>query len=82
MHCIAVGDEDASYFVEDKDSLFAVDDCCYYVFTNIRGPIQLLSRELDFLAFEKINRREPEEFLSEEASLRVKNIFVNCVSVG
>lgn len=82
MHCIAVGDEDASYFVEDKDSLFAVDDCCYYVFTNIKGPIRLLSRELDFLAFEKINRREPEGFLSEEASLRVKNIFENCVSAG
>lgn len=82
MHCIAVGDEDASYFVEDKDSLFAVDDCCYYVFTNIKGPIRMLSRELDFLAFEKINRKEPEEFLSEEASLRVKNIFVNCVSAG
>lgn len=30
MHCIAVGDEDADYFVEDKEMLFAVDDSCFY----------------------------------------------------
>ena len=54
MHCIAIGDDDASYFVKDKGSLHAVDDCCYYVFTNIKGPIHIPNIELDFLSSEKI----------------------------
>lgn len=77
MHCIAVGDDDASYFVEDKESLAVVDDCCYYVFTNTKGPIRLPNKELDFLTSEKINSREPEYFLSEEASSRMRILFVN-----
>ena len=75
MHCIAVGDDDASFFVEDKESLHAVDDCCYYVFTNTKGPMRLPNSELDFLASEKINSIMPEDFLSEEASFRMKNLF-------
>lgn len=75
MHCIAVGDDDASYFVEDKDSLFAIDDCCYYVFTNNKGPISISNSELEFLASEKINSREPEEFLSELASFKLKELI-------
>lgn len=77
MHCIAVGDEDASYFVEDKESLHAVDDSCYYVFTNCRGPIIVQNEELDFLDGEPINKKEPEEYLSEEASEMIKNLIDN-----
>lgn len=75
MHCIAVGDDDASYFVEDKESLHAIDDCCYYVFTNTKGPVRISNSELNFLASEKINSREPEEFLSELASFKLKELI-------
>ena len=77
MHCIAIGDDDASYFVKDKGSLHAVDDCCYYVFTNIKGPIHIPNIELDFLSSEKINKRQPEDFLSEEASFKMKLLIAN-----
>ena len=77
MHCIAIGDDDASYFVKDKESLHAVDDCCYYVFTNIKGPIHIPNIELDFLSSEKINKRQPEDFLSEEASFKMKLLIAN-----
>ena len=77
MHCIAIGDDDASYFVKDKGSLHAVDDCCYYVFTNIKGAIHIPNIELDFLSSEKINKRQPEDFLSEEASFKMKLLIAN-----
>lgn len=71
MHCMAVGDDDASYFVADKDSLFAVDDCCYYVFTNSKGPVRINNTDLSFLGSENINKGQPERFLSEVASFRL-----------
>lgn len=77
MHCIAVGDDDASYFVEEKDSLHAVDDCCYYVFTNIKGPVTTRSENLTFLDAEEINKHQPEAFLSEEASLQMLHLIDN-----
>ena len=76
MYCIAVGDDDASYFVEEKDTLFAVDDSCYYVFTNSRGPIRVQSKKLDFLSSEKINKKNIlEELLSREASFKLKSLI-------
>ncbi len=75
MYCIAVGDDEASYFVKDKDMLHAVDDCCFYVFTNIKGPIKVLDEDIAFLESEPINIDAPEMFLSEEASYKLKNIF-------
>ena len=75
MYCIAVGNDEASFFVEDKNSLFVVDDSCYYVFTNIKGPIQVQSSELEFLNSENINTNEPELILSEYISFRLKDLF-------
>lgn len=75
MHCIAVGNDDASYFVEGESLKSAADGSCYYVFTNSRGPIVVQEKDLDFLASEIINRREPEEFMSEEASCKLKEII-------
>ena len=75
MYCIAVGNDEASFFVEDKNSLFVVDDSCFYVFTNIKGPIQVQSSELEFLNSENINTNEPELILSEYISFRLKDLF-------
>ena len=74
MYCMAVG-ADAAYFVEDKDSLTFPDDCCYYVFTLIKGPVLVQNKELKFLEEERISEVQPEEFLSEEASLKLIQIF-------
>ena len=77
MHCIAVGDDDAAYFVKEKDMLHAVDDCCFYVFTNVKGPVMYPLGEIDFLDSEEINTDlSPEAFLSEDASIRLKALFL------
>lgn len=75
MHCIAVGDYDAAYFVEDKGYLHAVDDCCFYVFTLVKGSIFVKNDMIEFLRGEKINDYQPEDFLSEEASLELINLL-------
>lgn len=72
MHCIAVGDDDASYFVKDKKMLHALDDCCFYVFTNTKGPVNVPNDELKFLSNEKY---DIEMFQSNEISYRLRKIF-------
>ena len=75
MHCIAVGDYDAAYFVKEKDDLHAVDDCCFYVFTLVKGSIFVTNDMIEFLKGEKINDYQPEDFLSEDASIALRNLF-------
>ena len=75
MHCIAVGDYDAAYFVKEKEDLHAVDDCCFYVFTLVKGSIFVTNDMIEFLKVEKINDYQPEDFLSEEASMELMNLF-------
>ena len=75
MHCIADNDDDAAYFTKDRSG--TADDCSYYVFTNAKGPINILYEDLDFLQHESINtsKGNPEEFLSEQATRRLKEIM-------
>lgn len=75
LHCIAVGDDDAAYFVEEKELLHAVDDCCFYVFTNIKGPVTIANGQLDFLNGEPVENDQPEAYLSESASKRLYELL-------
>lgn len=75
MYCIAVGDDDAAYFVEDNDSLHAIDDCCYYVFTMIQGPLKARNERIAFLEEEEISTIQADEFLSEDASCQLYQLF-------
>ena len=75
MYCIAVGDDDAAYFVEEKELLHAVDDCCFYVFTNVKGPVTVTNGQLDFLNGEPVENDQPKAYLSESASGRLYELF-------
>lgn len=75
MYCIAVGDDDAAYFVEEKELLHAVDDCCFYVFTIVKGFVTVACEQLDFLNGEPIESGQPEAYLSESASGRLYELF-------
>ena len=75
LYCIAVGDYDAAYFVEEKELLHAVDDCCFYVFTNAKGPVTVANEQLDFLNGEPVESGQPETYLSESASGRLYELF-------
>lgn len=78
MHLIATGD-DAYPFVEDKEELNMVDDCTHYVFTNVKGPIVMGKEDVAFLDEEIIDKLQPEEYLTKEASDRLKEIFDNII---
>lgn len=76
LHCIADNDNDAAYFTQDKNG--NTDDCNYYVFTNVKGPLSISNDELYFMLQESINSgndNNPEKFLSEYASTRLKEII-------
>ena len=75
LYCIAVGDDDAAYFVEEKELLHAVDDCCFYVFTSVKGPVSVTDAQLDFLNEEPVESSQPEAYLSESASDRLYELF-------
>ena len=75
MYCIAVGDDNAAYFVEDKTSLHAIDDSCYYVFTTIHGPLKVSNNQISFLEDEIVCDIQADEYLSENASTKLQLLF-------
>ena len=75
MHCIAVGDNEAAFFVREKETLFAIDDSCYYVFTNIKGPMLLEESDLVFLATEDVDKCQPETILSLDKSEKLMKLI-------
>lgn len=74
-HVIAVGDDEALPFLEDKTMVQMVDDCTWFVLTNIAGLIKVKGDDLEFLENEVINPYMPEEFISEDASDKLLVIF-------
>ena len=56
-----------------------VDDCTHYVFTNVKGPIVMGKEDVAFLDEEIIDKLQPEEYLTKEASDRLKEIFDNII---
>lgn len=75
MHCLAAGDDEASKYIDDDRLNCSCDDCCFYVFSNIKGPIKVENHELNFLKAEKINLHNPEDFISSAATLQIKRLF-------
>ena len=64
-----------SNFIEEKELLHAVDDCCFYVFTNVKGSVTVAYEQLDFLSGEPVESGLPEVYLSESASGRLYELF-------
>lgn len=73
MFLIASGDRSNDFLGQVREP--TCDDCYDFFFTNIKGPILLPATELDFLETEKIDTNQPETYLSEQASEKLKTIF-------
>lgn len=73
MHCIAVGDDKAASLVKDWERY--VDDSCYYVFTNIKGPIIVRNEDIEFLNGKTNDNCQPESILDEEDTLKLRSLF-------
>lgn len=75
MYCLAAGDNEASNYIQDERLNCCCDDRCFYVLSNISGPIKVESHELDFLNGEIINQTNPDDFLSRAATFEMKRLF-------
>lgn len=75
MYLVAKGEKSAPFLKNAEEELNMIDDCCPYVLTNVKGPIVCTTKELSWLADEKISCRQPEGRLSEYAMDRLKEIF-------
>ena len=64
-HIIAK-DKNADFFVKDEER--CVDDCVWFVLTNVVGPVLVSNDDIKFLDNEPINKVHPEEYVSLEAT--------------
>lgn len=74
MKVIAVGDN-CFPFVESIDDLHRCDDCSAYILTNIKGPITLSLKAIQFLDNELISDWQPDVPMSKESAYRLKSLL-------
>ncbi len=75
MRTIAVGEKHASRFLDEVE--VSEDDCTYFVFTNIKGPLVVAHEDIDFLNFESLRSgfSQPDQFISESGSKKLWDMF-------
>ena len=56
----------ADFFVKNKEKM--VDDCEWFVLTNVVGPVFVSNDDIKFLDNEPINRVSPEKYVSFDAT--------------
>lgn len=71
-HVIAK-DKNAEFFVKDEEKL--IDDCMWFVLTNVVGPVSVFADELKFLEDEPINKEHPEEYVSLKATEKLYDLI-------
>ena len=71
-HVIAK-DKNAEFFVKDEEK--QIDDCMWFVLTNVVGPVSVFADELKFLEYEPINKVHPEEYVSLKATEKLYDLI-------
>ena len=71
MSVVARGDKCLPFF-NNPDELDMVDDCSPFILTNIKGPVNVDIKKVEFLEDEDIFSNMPETFLSDEAAQKLK----------
>ena len=71
-HVIAK-DKNAEFFVNDEEK--QIDDCMWFVLTNVVGPVSVFADELKFLEDEPINKVHPEEYVSLKATEKLYDLI-------
>lgn len=71
-HVIAKN-KNAEFFVKDEEKL--IDDCMWFVLTNVVGPVSVFADELKFLEDEPINKVHPEEYVSLKATEKLYDLI-------
>ena len=63
--------QDADFLCEEKQ----IDDCMWFVLTNVVGPVSVFADELNFLEDEPINKVHPEEYVSLKATEKLYDLI-------
>lgn len=71
-HVVARGDN-AKFFVKNEEKV--MDDCDWFVLTNVVGPVYVSNDDTRFLDNEPINKVHPEEYLSLQATEELYKLF-------
>lgn len=71
-HVVARGDN-AKFFVKNEEKL--IDDCDWFVLTNVVGPVYVSNDDIKFLDNEPINKVHPEDFVSVQATEELYQLF-------
>lgn len=71
-HVIAK-DKNAEFFVKDEEK--QIDDCMWFVLTNVVGPVSVFADELKLLEDEPINKVHPEEYVSLKATEKLYDLI-------
>lgn len=71
-HVVARGDN-AKFFVKNEEKL--IDDCEWFVLTNVVGPVFVSNDDIKFLDNEPINKFHPEEYVSLQATEELYQLF-------
>ena len=64
-HVVARGDN-TKFFVKNEEKI--IDDCEWFVITNVVGPVLVSNNDIKFLDNEPINKVHPEEYVSLQAT--------------
>lgn len=71
-HIVTRGDN-AKFFVKNEEKL--IDDCDWFVLTNVVGPVYVSNDDIKFLDNEPINKVHPEEYVSLQATEELYQLF-------
>lgn len=71
-HVVARGDN-AKFFVKNEEKV--MDDCEWFVLTNVVGPVYVSNYDIKFLDNEQINKVHPEEYVSLQATEELYQLF-------
>ncbi|MBR4293534.1 MAG: HIRAN domain-containing protein [Bacteroidaceae bacterium] len=75
-HIIAK-DKNAEFFVKNEERV--IDDCFWFILTNVVGPVLVSNDEIKFLNNEPINKVRPEEYISQEATEKLYRLIYTSI---
>ena len=63
---VVAREDNAKFFVKNEEKV--IDDCEWFVLTNVVGPVLVTNDDIKFLDNEQINKVHPEEYVSLQAT--------------
>lgn len=75
---VVAREDNAKFFVKNEEKL--IDDCEWFVLTNVVGPVLVSNNDIKFLDNEAINKVQPEEYVSLQATEELYSLIYDSQS--